>query len=266
MVSAASRLLQQSQLEATVSHDERFRLAAAADGEEELGVYGEAPLKGLAELLTLISESALLELKEAQFVDYGSGVGRVLLAAAAMVEMVEVVGIEAIEALHAVAREAISTAEKAGGVHVGVVSSVLGDGLPHESPAVAAVFSRRRSVTFMYSTAFPSEDGLRLPQLSASLAHLLPEGSVVVTTDKLLVGGRFVFAALLPMDGDDGERINAFCWRVIGEPHASYEAALAEVESEWMGEDACERSPEACEALLEQLERDGVLMEGFEDE
>ena len=119
--------------------------------------------------------------------------------------------------------------------------------LPHEAPT-----SVLRAAD-MYSTAFPSDDGLRLPELSASLACVMRDGSVVITTDKFLVGPRFTFEALLPVEGSAGEAIHAFVWRVSGSQADSYDEELRTVLSDWMGEDACAQNPEACEALLAAL-------------
>ena len=126
------------------------------------------------------------------------------------------------------------------------MSSHFADGLPHEIPEVMAA----ADICFMYSTAFPtSEDGLRLPEMSASLASALKEGSLVITTDTFLVGSRFRFEGHKMVEGDEGERLQCFVWRIIGQPSPSYDDAYAEVLAQWMGDDALTQDEKLCEAL-----------------
>lgn len=256
MVQKAERLLQRSQFDQQAGHDERFALAAGAPDldTEELGVYGEMPLRGVAELLQHPRVAEVLDgaADGPRFVDFGSGAGRLLLGVAGMRDRwASVAGVEALENLHAVAHAAIENAESSGAISPGIVQSVHAGVLPHETPTSEVL--RAADVCFMYSTAFPSDDGLRLPELSASLACVMRDGSVVITTDKFLVGPRFTFEALLPVEGSAGEAIHAFVWRVSGPQADSYDEELHTVLSDWMGEDACAQNPKACEALLAAL-------------
>ena len=259
MAQRAESLLQATEFDQNADSDQRFAVAAGATGSnaEQLGVYGEFPLRGMAELLAEPHVADVLDRAAggASFVDFGSGAGRLLLGVAAMRDdWASVVGVEALEQLHAVAQASILSAEISVALKSpGIVRSVHAGVLPHEAPTSELL--RDADVCFMYSTAFPSDDGLRLPELSASLASVMREGSTVITTDKLLVGPRFVFEAMLTVQGEDEyETIHSFVWRVSGPPAESYEMALQELyDSGWMDDDACAQSPEACKALLAAL-------------
>ena len=208
----------------------------------------------------------------ARFVDFGSGGGRLLLAVAAMGNWKSVSGLEVGEGLHEIACESIVRAETANAVPPDTVSSIHTDSLPHEGHAAEVM--ARADVCFMYSTVFPSEDGLRLPELSASLSCVLREGSLVISTDALLVGPRFAFEALVQVDGDapdEGEprqRHSCYIWRIVGERASSFEEAYAEVMAEWMSDEALMRDEALFEVLsshldqtlekLEELDRDRI--------
>ena len=64
--------------EETETRRRRYEIAAVSLDDEEQGAYGEFPLLGMALLLTHPA------VKGKNFVDIGSGVGRLLMAAAAM--------------------------------------------------------------------------------------------------------------------------------------------------------------------------------------
>lgn len=237
------------------SSDMRFKVAVADMDADHHGAYGEFPVENMAKLLT---HPAVLAQTEAQdsagFVDIGSGAGRLLLAVAAMMQGTwTVAGIEASEVLHLLATDAITTLEDLGKLKAGSVKSVHAD----SSAAAAAPFLVNADIVFCYSTAFPSDDGLRLPELSATLAATLPEGAIAITTDKWLVGERFAFEDLVVFyaDGDEGDFPTlAFVWRMLGNPIAGGAvAALADIETQWMEEDACAISPLACEAMMDAL-------------
>jgi len=270
MVAAGQQIIEQGTFEQLASRWQRFRIAADTALSLEYGAYGEFPLHSMAEILQHPIVRATIEAKPfsetgsdggyggAQFVDYGSGAGRLMLAVAAMHDWGSVVGVEAMESLHSMGDMAAQVAEQRGLLREGVVGSLLsGDALAHEEP-VASVMARA-DVTFLYSTAFPSEDGLRLPRLSASLACAVPAGSLVITADKWLVGSRFFFEDLLTVRGENDEAIQAHIWRVVGPPMvagdgaACFEAALAEIDEHWSGEDACADNEKACHALLKAL-------------
>ena len=228
-------------------------MAAAGAPLERYGVYGEMSFSGMAELLLHPAVHPVVARDRPRFVDYGSGSGRLLLGVAAMHEWESCAGVEAIAGLHAIASASAARAETTGLLPPGIVASLHGSGLPHEAPAAGVI--AKADLCFMYSTAFPSEDALRLPEVSASLASTMKEGSVVVTTDTFLVGDHFRFAPPLVLaKGAGGEPIQCFVWRVTREPAPSYDTAYSEVMARWMGDDPCEHNEKACEAIFEALE------------
>mmetsp|Transcript_15586 Transcript_15586/g.40309 ORF Transcript_15586/g.40309 Transcript_15586/m.40309 type:complete len:280 (+) Transcript_15586:160-999(+) len=247
MVTSAEHLLEKVKYEEMAGYAMRFKVAAdSADTDVDLhGVYGEMPLRAIAEVLDHDAVRQLADQPGACFADFGSGAGRLLLGVAAMQSWDKILGVEASRDLHALATDAIARSTMAN------VMSIHTNGSPHESPAGEAL--TEADVLFAYSTAFPSEDGLRLPELSASLACILRDGSVAITTDKFLVGDRFIFEAMLPVPGSDGETIHVFIWRVRGPQAPDYASALADVNARWMGEDACAQNEAACEALMAVL-------------
>ena len=258
MVAAADKLLELGTIEQFASRWQRFSIAADAEGAAlEYGAYGEFPVRSMAEILQHeLVRAAATQSEAATFVDFGSGAGRLVLAVAAMHEWGSVLGIEAMEQLHNIADMATRVAEQHGALREGVARSLhSGDALPHEAPVAEAM--GLADITFLYSTAFPSEDGLRLPQLSASLACALREGSLVITADKWLVGERFLFEDLLTVRGENDEPIHAHIWRVVGKPSGRgqrcFDAAVSDIEERWSGEDACADNEAACHALLHAL-------------
>ena len=137
-------------------------------------------------------------------------------------------------------------------------------------------------IALAYSTAFPSPDGLRLPELSAALSAVMRPGALCITTDKWLVGRRFQFVDMLQVQGEEGpeDKIRCFIWRVVGDvPVASTDrdaegragvalvaTELDEINKEWMDEeDACSQNPEACSLLLESLESELAVVAGVAD-
>jgi hypothetical protein len=199
MVSSAEHILEVARFDVRIDSDQRFTVAATAAGTaavETLGVYGEMPLLAIARILQHPAAAALAAQPDARFVDFGSGAGRLLLGVAAMGEWESVAGVEAIDGLHALALASIAIAEAEGALLSGVATSLHASGLPHEGEA--GHLMAKADIVFMYSTAFPSEDGLRLPEISASLAALMPDGSLVVTTDKLLVRPAHALASPAP--------------------------------------------------------------------
>jgi len=266
MVLRAETTLRQVNFDAV---DKRMRFTVAAhapDADENTqGVYGEMPLAGIAEILQhpAVTDCLGESPDHRRFVDFGSGSGRLLLGVASMLEWSSVIGIEAIESLHKIASEACTALAQTATTTEGVVKTIhVRTALPHQDDAASDALERC-DVCLMYSTAFPcAEDGLRLPELSASLSCLLRNGSVVVTTDKFLVGDRFRFEALIPVLGDDGERIHVFIWKVVGPPHTGgYDSALNVVYERFMDEDPCTLNEAACEALLKQLALDEGVSE-----
>eukprot|EP00966_Prymnesium_polylepis_P112382 2599751-Prymnesium_polylepis.1 len=253
MVLAANKLLDAAHFDQTTDSEQRHNVAAAGAPLERYGVYGEMSLSGMAELLLHPAIRPAIARDHPRFVDYGSGSGRLLLGVAAMHEWESCAGVEAIEGLHAIACASAARARATGILSSGTVVSLHGNGLPHKAPAAGMI--AKADLCFMYSTAFPSEDALRLPEVSASLASTMKKGSVAVTTDTFLVGDRFKFAPPLVLaKGAGGEPIQCFVWRVIGEPAPSYETAYSDVMARWMGDDPCEHNEEACEAIFEALE------------
>ena len=148
--------------------------------------------------------------------------------------------------------------------------------------AAAASALAGADVALAYSTAFPSPDGLRLPELSAALEAVMRPGAVVVTTDKWLVGPRFEFADMITVMGEEGpeDKIRCFIWRVKGDvpvgalgQDSEGRAGVALVadllkrfNDDWMDEeDACSQNPEACALLLESLESELSVVAGVAD-
>ena len=237
-------------------------------------------------------------------VDVGSGAGRLLLAASTMRPWRSVVGIEASKPLAGLGAAAIAKLEDACVLPRGAVRSIhadayLGGGSVEclfdascpEDPAgsgdggdIAAAASALAGadIVLAYSTAFPSQDGLRLPELSAALSAVMRPGSIAVTCDKWLVGRRFEFVDMLRIQGEEGPEdvIRAFIWRVKGDvPVANLEqdgegragvsvvaAELEEITREWMDEeDACSQNAEACAAMLESLEEELSIIGGIDE-
>ena len=264
LVTAAEVVLGSASELGSSARDERFTVAADGTQLESHGAYGEFPLRGIATILSHDAvQKRIMSSMSASFVDVGSGAGRLLLAVAAMRADLwsTVTGIEASESLHAIATHSIKQVERAQLLAGGVVGSLHAD----FADDAASDVLRKADVIFCYSTALPTPDGLRLPRLSAALTAAAPVGSLVITTDKWLVGDRFSFEALITIPGgeDDGtaedggmgdEQINAFLWRVVGQPPRGGQAvALADIEARWMGDDACADQPGACEALVRAL-------------
>lgn len=191
MVDAAESLLESTMLFDKGWKSDRFKVAAegiatndlAAEGidDDRHGVYGEFPLRGMAQLLAHPAMGSI-----SSFVDIGSGAGHLILGVAAMLgPEASVVGIEASPALNLIAEKAIAHLVSLGRLRPGAVNSILADATSQPvHPTLVSALTQADAV-FCYSTAFPSEDGLRLPQLSAVLAAFLPGDSVVITTDKV---------------------------------------------------------------------------------
>ncbi|KAL1495580.1 hypothetical protein AB1Y20_016941 [Prymnesium parvum] len=261
MVAAATSLIDSAMVLEPEWTSERYRVAveglplgdAAAEGVHEArhGVYGEFPLRGMAELLSHPAVRPTL-----RFVDVGSGAGRLLVGVAAMLgDDASVVGVEASAALHLLAEKAIGALVEQRRVRPAALRSLLADVTDHPPPPAVAAAMAHADVVFCYSTAFPSDDGLRLPELSATLASLLRADCIVITTDKWVVGDRFRFVALMTVRGEDDEAIQAFIWQVVGVPlTGGFHAALQDVQQHWMGEDACADNPAACAALVEAID------------
>jgi hypothetical protein len=234
-------------------------------------------------------------------VDIGSGAGRLILAASTMRAWRSVVGIEASAPLAGLGAAAIEKLEQKDVLPRGLVRSLHADaclgsgsveclfdatcpGDPAGSGdggliAAAASALAGADIALAYSTAFPSPDGLRLPELSAALSAVMRPGAVVVTTDKWLVGRRFRFADMLVVQGEEGpeDKIRCFIWKVVGDVPvrgtgrdkegkagvALVAEELAEIQTIWMAdEDACSQNPEACAMLLESLERELSVVAG----
>ena len=261
----------------------RLAFEAAAPRQAELGAYGELPLDAFGAVLRQPVVSAALRAAAtrddgaAGFVDIGSGRGRLVDTVARA--KIAAVGIEANRALHdsAVASFAAEPELPAESICADVYSEADTDGAAEVAGALRAA-----DLVVCYSTAFPCDDGLRLPELSVALASSMRAGSVAVTTDKWLVGRRFRFAAhaTLPGEDKDGEPIQAraretyslfsssdrslsdaapmlqaFVWQLMGAPRDA-NIERAEIELQWMGDDACGDNPEACEALMSALGMD----------
>lgn len=141
------------------------------------------------------------------------------------------------------------------------------------SLAEAASALAGADIALAYSTAFPSADGLRLPELSAALSAVMRPDSLVITTDKWLVGRRFEFVDMVIIEGEEGPEdvIRAFIWKLKGEVPVRLaqggeagegglkvvKQELEEIMRDWMDdEDACSQNPDACAAMLTSLENE----------
>ena len=132
MVAGAQKVLEHAKLEETLGKDQRFAVAARSADKNDavLGVYGEFPLRAVAEVLEHPAVAA-----STSFVDFGSGAGRLLLGVSGMREWRSCVGVEALQGLHAIADKAIATAEADAAIEAGTVRAVHAGGLPHLGPA-----------------------------------------------------------------------------------------------------------------------------------
>eukprot|EP00591_Stephanopyxis_turris_P004337 CAMPEP_0195519310 /NCGR_PEP_ID=MMETSP0794_2-20130614/14573_1 /TAXON_ID=515487 /ORGANISM="Stephanopyxis turris, Strain CCMP 815" /LENGTH=273 /DNA_ID=CAMNT_0040648435 /DNA_START=188 /DNA_END=1009 /DNA_ORIENTATION=- len=221
--------------------------------ESRFGLYGEYPFLSLS---TILQQPAVTEAMNRNaavpptFVDIGSGPGRLMLGASVMANWTSVYGLEGRPELHNNAIDAIRSLEREGTLREGMVHSVSGDFM-EESPEVINALSGA-DVIFAYSTCFENHGDIRLPALSALLARHLKKGSVVIVVDKFLVGERFQYDSLYPMqDVDTGEPTVSIVWRVLGEP--SRRSLNAEIDtlynSDSMNVNVCEKQPKACEEL-----------------
>eukprot|EP00966_Prymnesium_polylepis_P011200 257846-Prymnesium_polylepis.1 len=115
------------------------------------GVYGEFPLRGIAELLMHPAVGPVLS-----FVDIGSGAGRLLLGVAGMLgEGAAVAGIEASSALHAIAAKSIDHIVEQRKLRAGAVSSLHADVIAEQPPSMTTASTLARAdLVFCYSTAF----------------------------------------------------------------------------------------------------------------
>jgi len=242
-------------------------------------------------------------------VDIGSGAGRLVLAAATMRPWRSVTGIEASKPLAGLGAAAIKKLEDGNVVEKGVLRSVhadahltggrlttviaqdvntkaahaldpAGENEGGGDIAAAASALAGADVAIAYSTAFPSPDGLRLPELSAALSAVMRPGTVAVTTDKWLVGSRFEFVDMVKLEGEDGPEdvIRAFIWRLKGEAPVActsdgvpgVEVVAKELETilyDYMDEDdACSQNPDAAMALLTDLEDELSVMDTMDED
>ncbi len=169
--------------------DEHAAAAHFAPRAADALTYGEFPLEFFEVLVRRALTHAGRDAAGTTLVDYGSGCGRLVYAAAVLFpELERVVGIEVVESLHKLALQvaplAAAHADYAGGAPV---SLMHGDA----SSMLEALTATEQMCVFAYSTAFASADGLVLDDLSAACARL-PVGSRIVTTDRQLapvVGG-----------------------------------------------------------------------------
>jgi len=142
------------------------------------------------------------------FVDIGSGVGRLVVAAALVHDWRFAAGIEILEELHGLgARTHGRLLAEAGGddgVWLAPCRFLCQEAevaLPQLAPEGSA---GGRGVAFVYATCWPSV-GPYLAELSRSLAATLPSGSRVITIDKQLVSDGGAAAAVGAPPGDS-------CW------------------------------------------------------
>ena len=90
-----------------------------------------------------------------------------------------VTGIEASEPLATLGSDAIAALEDKHVVQKGLLKSIHADA-NLGSGSVECLFDGA-DIALAYSTAFPSPDGLRLPELSAALSAVMRPGAVCIT-------------------------------------------------------------------------------------
>jgi len=250
---AADDLLKKANFPSTAERISEVRATKDARELQRFGLYGEYSILNLA---TLLKHPVVTEAMNAAqteegptFVDIGSGAGRLMLSASAMANWAAVFGIEGRHELHVHAVNAIRHLEQEGSLRSGMVQSIEGNFM-EESPEVVKALSNA-DVVYLYATGFETHSDARIPALSALLARRLKKGSVVVVVDKFLIGDRFEYDSLWPMeDPDTGEPTVSIIWRVVDEP--SSRSQVAEIEklySDWMHVDVCENHPKACAEL-----------------
>jgi hypothetical protein len=129
------------------------------------------------------------------FVDLGSGVGRLVLAAAMLHPFRYCAGVEVLPELHAEALEAHRRARRAverreGGtqprLELRPCEFVCQDFMEGAAPSGPDPLSEA-SIVYAYSTTWRSDNGFHLsPGVSAALAARVRRDVVVITTDKVL--------------------------------------------------------------------------------
>jgi hypothetical protein len=159
--------------------------------------YGEFPLPFFAELVdhaTAASAKACPSglRANAEFVDLGSGSGRLVLAAASMENpWRRVRGVEFLPSLHGLAEEKLKQAENMPGFLTAEVS------LENSSWDAPDLDLTSVDVAFAYTTALSTEGGL-LAGLTQALQDKLSPNSILVTTDYQMGEG---FTLLSSFDG-----------------------------------------------------------------
>ena len=147
--------------------------------------YGELPLELFETALKTLARMTNSE-SNGSFVDLGSGVGRLTIAAAMMAPRgvwQESVGIEIVSELHTAAIDAQYRLERLGVADEDVlpIRFALGDAFnPEGSPLATA------TAVYAYSTTWEADQDLVMGALSDSLARWLQPRTVVAVTDRKL--------------------------------------------------------------------------------
>ena len=160
--------------------------------------YGEFPLPFFSELIdrgvNLLPSLHNGQRSGAEFVDLGSGAGRLVLAAASMNPgWKRVRGVEFLPSLHSLAEEKLSEAKA---LPEFLTSPVVLEARSWDSPELDL---SSVDIAFAYTTALPAEGGL-LVSFTQALKSKLKKNTVVITTDYQLGDG---FSLLSTIDGEN---------------------------------------------------------------
>jgi Histone methylation protein DOT1 len=134
-----------------------------------------------------IGNSVSLLASNGQFVDIGSGYGRICMAAAGILQGWKAIGIEIVKGLTEAADELRTEAEVLGSCcpwaqNVNFINSDY-----TEAGGAAEVAISTATIVFCFATTWPSGGTPYLGELSGVLGRLLRNGSFVITVDKQLV-------------------------------------------------------------------------------
>lgn len=187
------------ELQTIYGHDKVRRMQAAMaksnflnanpDVDKRHMTYGEFPISFFLEIINVMA-SMLREdgHQGGTFVDLGSGVGRLTLAASVLAPKdvwQESVGIEIVSQHHESALEAEAKARSLGfldDINALPTKFVEGDAF---DPALGNVLKGATAV-YAYSTTWECDDDLVMGPLSDNLSKALEHGAVVAMTDRML--------------------------------------------------------------------------------
>jgi hypothetical protein len=174
-------------------------LQSNPDQDKRHMTYGEMSLELFDNTLQRLA--ALVD-RPGSFVDLGSGVGRLTLAASMLAPQnvwQESIGIEIVPDLHQTAMEAMDRSQEYWSSHLALpVQFFKGDAF---DPSNAVL--NEASALYAYSTTWECDDNLCMNDLSNSLAKSLGAGALVAVTDRKLAEP---FALLESIEGTNAEK------------------------------------------------------------